>query len=72
MSLVRAGKSTKMDVRTRKISIRKASGNASSTSRKYSIDLPSVWMNELNISEDDREVNIVFDGKTITINRDLY
>ena len=35
----------------------------------YTIKLPSTWMNELNISRDDRTCNVTFDGDTITINK---
>lgn len=58
-----------MENRKRKVSIRKASGNASVGSKKYSIDLPSIWMQTMEITEEDREVEIRFNGKQIIISK---
>lgn len=52
-----------------KIMMNKSGGTAGKCSIGYTLKLPSAWMNELNISRDDRTVELYFDGKTITINK---
>lgn len=35
----------------------------------YKVSLPSAWINELGIDKDNREVELRFDGQTISINK---
>ena len=62
-----------MEKKTLKINWNKPGGTASKNAKPTAkVSLPSTWMQEMGITEDDREVSVSFNGKTITINRDLY
>ena len=56
-----------MESRKRNIIISKAGGNAGSTSKNYKVSLPADWVASLGVTEEDREVNLVFNGKEIKI-----
>ena len=58
-----------MEERVANIQINKAGGNAGKDSKNYRISLPSLWMKQLGIDEDNREVSIQFDGEAITIRK---
>ena len=58
-----------IEQREARIMINKAGGNASTTAVNYRIALPSSWMNELGISNEDRDVTLQFDGESITIRK---
>lgn len=49
--------------------INKVGGNAGKTSLNYRISLPSTWITEMGINEENREVNITFDGEKIIIKK---
>ncbi len=64
-----------IDIRVAKVQVRHPGGNASKGSKTYSMTLPSSWMQEIGITEEDREVEIKFDGNKIIIekeNEDMY
>lgn len=52
-----------------KISVRNCSGNAGKNAKQYSIGLPTRWMQSMNITPDDRDVEIAFDGTQITLQK---
>ena len=58
-----------MDIRNCKVYVRKGTGTAGKGAKQYSISLPSKWMNVLKISEDNRDVELSFDGNTISIKK---
>lgn len=47
----------------------KAGGNAGANSLNYKVSIPSAWANALELSAENRELLITFDGKKITIQR---
>lgn len=59
-----------MEIRKRKIMINKAGGNAGKESVNYRISLPAPWMQEMGISEKDREVILSFEGGTIVVKKE--
>lgn len=58
-----------IETRERNIIIGKAGGNASVNSKTYKVSIPSTWMVEMGIDEENREVILAFDGEEITIRR---
>ena len=56
-----------METRNAKIIISSVGGTASSCAKTYKISLPSVWINSLEINENNREVELLFDGEKIVI-----
>ena len=58
-----------MEERKAKILINRAGGNAGAQSKGYRVALPSAWMKNLGITENDREVLLQFDGECITLRR---
>ena len=60
-----------MERRQGKIIIHASGGTAAKGANTYKLTLPSVWMKEMGINENDREVALSFDGRTITISRRL-
>ena len=52
-----------------KIMINRSGGTSGKESFGYTLKLPSVWINKLNISHDDRSCNVTFDGETITLKK---
>lgn len=57
------------ETRKRNISIGKAGGNASVNAKTYKISIPSNWMTEMGIDEENREVRLSFDGEKIIIEK---
>lgn len=49
--------------------INKAGGNSGAGSKTYRTTLPSAWIKELGISEEDRDLELSFDGKQIVIKK---
>lgn len=47
----------------------KAGGTAGSESLNYKMTIPSKWANEMGITKDNRDLNVSFDGKKITIEK---
>lgn len=60
-----------MEKRKAKINISKAGGTAGKDAKTYKVTLPISWMKALEISQEDREIELSFDGKTITLSRTL-
>jgi hypothetical protein len=56
-----------MEIRNSKLIIGKAGGTASNGAKTYKVSLPSTWINELNLDENNRDIELSFDGKKITI-----
>ena len=61
-----------MERRQGKIIIHASGGTAGKGANTYKLTLPSAWMKDMGISESDREVELSFDGNTITIARRLF
>lgn len=47
----------------------KAGGNAGKNSYNTRMSVPKEWLNKMNITKDDREVDVSFDGKKIIIEK---
>ncbi len=60
-----------MEIQERKanILINKAGGTAGPEGKTYRVALPAVWVKQLGITEEDREVLLQFDGECIIIRR---
>lgn len=58
-----------MERRQGKIIIHASGGTAGKGANTYKLTLPSVWIKEMGINEFDREVELSFDGNTITISK---
>jgi hypothetical protein len=56
-----------MRKRVTKVNISFAGGTASAGAKTYKVTLPNVWMKELGIDDDNRELEISFDGKQIIL-----
>ena len=56
-----------MEHRTGKIIISVAGGTASAGAKTYKISIPSIWVNEMGLNESKREIELAFDGKTISV-----
>lgn len=60
-----------MEKRTGKIIIHAPGGTAAKGSYTYKISIPSSWIKEMGLSEDERQVELSFDGATISISKRL-
>lgn len=49
--------------------INKAGGNSGAGSKTYRTTLPATWVKELGVSEEDRELELTFDGEQIVIKK---
>jgi hypothetical protein len=49
--------------------INKAGGNAGKSSKGYRLSLPTVWMKEMGITEEDRDLELFYDGTEIIIKK---
>ena len=58
-----------METRIGNIIIGSSGGTAGGTANNYKIALPSSWVRQMGISPDSRQVELSFDGTTITIAR---
>lgn len=58
-----------MEKRKCKISVRSCAGNAGKGSKQYSLGLPSKWIQEMNITPENRDAEISFDGEIIYIRK---
>ena len=54
-----------METRKAKLIVGKAGGNAGKNSKTYKISIPSKWVNELGLVNND--IDLSFDGKCITV-----
>lgn len=55
--------------RKRNIIFNKAGGNAGKTAFSYKVSIPSKWIEEMDITEDDREVTIELIDNQIIITK---
>lgn len=60
-----------MEQRLGNIIIHPSGGTAGQNSNTYKITLPSVWMKTLGITAEERQVELRFDGTSITISKRL-
>lgn len=60
-----------MEKRIANVIIQSAGGTAAKGSSTYKLSLPSSWIKELGISEDNRQIELCFDGATISISKRL-
>ena len=58
-----------METRNAKLIINKSSGTASEKSKTYRVTIPNSWVEQLGISEDNREIELSFNGTEITVRR---
>lgn len=60
-----------MERETRKMRaiVGKSGGNSGKNTLNYKVSIPSVWANKLNITQEDRDLVMIFDGEKITIQR---
>lgn len=58
-----------IDKRKTKVIVNSAGGNASKNAKSFKINLPSRWMHELAINDENREVLMKFDGNSIVIEK---
>ena len=58
-----------MEYRNCKISIGEAGGTAARGSKTYKTSLPSSWIKAMGLDENNKDVEISFDGKRITIEK---
>ena len=60
-----------MEKRKAKISIGTAGGTAGKGAKTYKLTIPSSWIASMGITEDDRDVELSFDGDTIVVARPM-
>ena len=58
-----------METRNAKLIVNKSGGTASEKSKTYRVTIPNSWVEQLGISEDNREIELSFDGSEITVRR---
>lgn len=60
-----------MEKRIGNVIIQAPGGTASKSSSTYKVSLPTAWIREMGITEDDRQIELSFDGTAITISKKL-
>ena len=60
-----------MDKRTGRIMMHAPGGTAAKGSYTYKLSIPSSWIKQMGITEGDRQVELSFDGTTISISKKL-
>ena len=58
-----------METRNAKLIVNKSGGTASEKSKTYRVTIPNSWVEQLGISEENREIELSFDGAEITVRR---
>ena len=58
-----------METRNAKLIVNKSGGTASEKSKTYRVTIPNSWVEQLGISEDNREIELSFNGSEITVRR---
>lgn len=56
-----------METRSAKLIVNKSGGTASEKSKTYRVTIPNSWVEQLGISEENREIELSFDGTEITV-----
>ena len=57
------------EIRQSKVTVCRPGGNASTNARQYRVSLPTKWVKEMEITPEERNVEISFDGTVITIRK---
>ena len=60
-----------MEKRVGNMIIQAPGGTAAKSSNTYKVSLPSSWVKEMGITDNDRQVELCFDGTAITISKRL-
>lgn len=60
-----------MEKRIGKIMIQTPGGTAAQGSHTYKLSIPSTWVQKMGLSEADRQVELCFDGTTISVSKRL-
>ena len=58
-----------METRNAKLIVNKSGGTASEKSKTYRVTIPNSWVEQLGISENNREIELSFNGSEITVRR---
>ena len=58
-----------METRKRRLMINKAGGTAGKDSVNYRVSLPAPWIKDMGLNENDRELELEFDGEKIIIKK---
>ena len=58
-----------METRTAKVSVTNPGGNASKDAKRYRLQLPTSWMQAMRITDDARDLEMIFDGEKIIIKK---
>lgn len=56
-----------MEYRTGKVIVSSAGGTAASGSKTYKVSIPSLWIKEMGIDKNKRNIELMFDGNSIYI-----
>lgn len=59
-----------MEERKVKVIVNKVGGNASTNSRKFILNIPAVWAQQMGLTPEDRNLLMMFDGEQIIIKKD--
>ena len=57
------------ETRTAKVSVTNPGGNASKEAKRYRLQIPTTWMQAMRVTDDDRDLEMVFDGGKIIIKK---
>lgn len=57
------------DLRVLKIMFNKSKGADSKNSYSPKVSIPKVWLDDMNITPEDREVKVTYEGKKIIIEK---
>lgn len=57
------------DSRELKIMFNKSGGNTSKNSYSPKLSIPKAWLDDMNITLDERDVNVIYENKKITIKK---
>lgn len=60
-----------MEQRTGKIIVSSVGETAAAGSKTYKVSVPSLWIKEMGIDENNRNIQLVFDGNTIYVNAEI-
>ena len=60
-----------MENRISKVNISRAGGTASQGAKTCKVTIPNVWLEQLGVTSDEREVVLSFDGETVTLRKHL-
>lgn len=58
-----------MEHRNAKVNISAAGGTAAKNSKTYKVTLPTTWLEKMGITEEHRDLELTYNGTTITLSR---